>query len=100
MELETDSPLPCPQCTNVSIQSELNNPPLTSLWSGCVEATVADYPQMVYGKTEAFTILPGLAFRLAGEAAIARAALRVMLLSSPIISLIFSAFMAAGHGNC
>jgi len=37
---------------------------LTSLWSGCVEAAVADYPQMVHGKTEAFTILPGLAFRL------------------------------------
>ena len=51
----------CPQYTGVSIQSVLNNPPLPSLWSGCVEADGWDYPQMVRG-------LPGLAFRLAGEA--------------------------------
>ena len=46
MKSETDKSLAlllpevrdCPRYTGVSIQSVLNDPPLPSLWSGCVEA--------------------------------------------------------------
>ena len=33
-----------------------------------LKVRVEDYQRMVCGKTKAFTILPGLTFRLAGEA--------------------------------
>jgi len=79
MELETDKSfallLPvardCPQCTDVtfsSIRKELLARSVDISLGKSSGMTVGDYLGMVRGKTEAFTILPGLAFRLAGEA--------------------------------
>jgi len=64
-------PRDCPQCTGVTLSSIRKELLVQSVDISPGESsgvTVGDYPWMLRGKTEAFTILPGLAFRLAGEA--------------------------------